>query len=293
MTNCAPHFYITLRSIGQMSKHYAWVFTCNNFNQEHVDSVRKLKTNYVVCGKEVGKEGTPHLQGFLYLTSRRTHTAMKKSLPGFWMEPKSEHSTYAEAIAYCTKDGDFHEEGTPPKEREAAGSREADRWDAAREDAKAGAFDSIPSDIYMRYRSTIHAMYADTQQLSGQVGEVDHLDSEWIWGAPGCGKSRKVRDENPDLYVKNANKWFCGYPVGASIPVLIDDLDKSHECLGYYLKIWGDRYPFKAEVKNSSLFIRPSKVLITSNYPPEEIFQDAALCAAIRRRYKVTHMHKL
>lgn len=41
-----------------------------------------------------------------------------------------------------------------------------------------------------------------------------------------------------------------------------------------YLKHWADKYPFRPEIKGASLApIRPRRIFVTSNYPPEQIFK--------------------
>ena len=55
--------------------------------------------------------------------------------------------------------------------------------------------------------------------------------------------------------------------------VIIEDVDPSHmKQLTYFLKIWTDHYTFIAQVKGSSLAIRPQVVIVTSQYHPLDCF---------------------
>ena len=73
--------------------------------------------------------------------------------------------------------------------------------------------------------------------------------------------------------------------------MIIDDYDC--EALGHHLKIWADHYSFMAEYKGGARLIRPKKIIITSNYMPDEIFKDKTLVTAIRRRFVVSRMDAL
>ena len=145
------------------------------------------------------------------------------------------------------------------------------------------------SQLYARYRgfaSEVHNKFAEVQILDGQL---EHI---WLTGEPGTGKTSYVFNNfNNDLYVKAINKWWDGYH--GQDNVLLDDWDPKHDCLVGYLKTWADRFPFRAEAKGSTMFIRPKKIIITSNYSIENCFQNPEDVAAIRRRFKVIRFWKV
>ena len=95
---------------------------------------------------------------------------------------------------------------------------------------------------------------------------IDKLTNEWHWGDSGTGKSRGVRSRFLDAYIKSNNVWWDGYLNEET--VIIEEMGPK-QIGAHHLKMWADHYPFKAESKGSYSLIRPSKIIVTSNYSIE------------------------
>lgn len=271
-----------------MSRARCYAFTLNNYTDEDIAAVDALAgvANYVIRGKEVGEENTPHLQCFVQFNDAKTFTSVKKMLPRAHIEA-TRGSPY-DNYEYCSKDGDFVEHGTRPSKTGAAGgSGNKKRWDDARKAAEEGRFDDIDSEIFMRCHGTIKRIRFDAM-LKAVPKDTD-VRMEWFWGKAGVGKSRKAREENPGAFLKKAsNKWWDGYE-GEDV-VIIEDFDKRHDYMIHDLKIWGDRYAFPAEVKGGMIKIRPKKLIVTSNWHPTKIWTADEDLEPIMRRFDCTEI---
>lgn len=92
------------------------------------------------------------------------------------------------------------------------------------------------------------------------------------WGATGTGKTRKVYDENTDVWVHAEGSWFDGYEGNEN--VLFDDFHGGVFKLPYLLKLL-DRYPMRVPIKGGFVQWKPKKVFITSNIDPAMWFMSA------------------
>jgi hypothetical protein len=258
-----------------------FTFTLNNYLAAEVITLKELDYKYLVFGREVGESGTPHLQGYIVFRSAKTLSAAIKTLPSRCHVEVAKGNSL-QNFKYCTKDGDFEEFGERPKTRGEKGDLEKERWVDAFNAAKEGRFDDIPCDIRMRHYRTIKLIRRDHQP---QLESLDDVCGIWIYGPPGTGKSHWARENYPNAYIKAQNKWFDGYDPDVHDAVILDDLDNG--CLGHYLKIWTDKYPFNAETKGGTVFIRPTKVIVTSNFKIEELHEKEQIVSALKRRFEV------
>lgn len=262
-----------------MAKVRNYTFTINNWTEEHVDTLSKIECKYIIYGKEVGESGTPHLQGTIVFKNAVAETSVRKKIPGHIEKCIALHSS----LEYCKKEGDYTERGDPPLTNTEKGTGEQQRWKQYREAAEQGDFENIPEKI--RFNNPRLLQYhRDEHSKKRKLDDTEEVHL-WYYGKSGTGKSRKAREENPDAYLKNCNKWWCGYTDEET--VLIEDFDKRHECLSYHLKIWADRYPFLGEYKGGATRIRPAKIIVTSNYHPRDIWTEETDLGPVLRRFKI------
>lgn len=169
----------------------------------------------------------------------------------------------------------------------AGGDAHAAKWLAIKESAKSGDLDAIDPKVFVVHYSSLKNIARDFQTRPTDLPAGSQI-GYWFYGKSGAGKTYGAHERFPDAYRKIANnKWWDGYQGEEN--VVLDDLDKKHDYMGYHLKIWGDRYAFVAEFKGSSRMIRPKVVVVTSNYHPEEIWNDESTLGPIRRRFRVVH----
>lgn len=283
----APAFAVPKTS----SQAKAWVFTLNNFTEEEKNHlINEEDSRYMVFGNEISPStGTPHLQGYVVFAQNWRFSRVKKFIPRAWI-------AIAKADAdcnykYCTKGGDFEEHGERPMSKKAQGKAEKRRWEEAWECAMNDDMEGIDADIRIRCYNTLKKIKKD---LSMNTKKPDTTEQNfWYWGKSGTGKSRKARTDFPDCFLKSCNKWWDGYVPGSRATVLIEDFDKRHDILIHKMKIWCDRYDFPAEVKGSTMRIRPERIIVTSNYHPSQIWTEEQDLEPILRRFKCVEFKTL
>lgn len=83
-------------------------FTLNNYTTEEYDelilTIKNKNIKYII-GKEVGKQGTKHLQGFLLYKNSVSFNSVKKILPKAHIEIAK--GNVKQNVKYCSKDNDF------------------------------------------------------------------------------------------------------------------------------------------------------------------------------------------
>lgn len=263
-----------------MSQGKRFCFTWNNYDDKAQPFLEQFYTThckYLVYGKEVADTGTPHLQGFFTLNQKKRITALRKL--GLACHLEGAKGTSLQASDYCKKEGDFVEFGEPPTPGQRNDLKKA--TDMIKEGKSLRDIaDSCP-EVFVKFGRGLR----DLKLTLDKPYDHDDVRGVWYVGAPGTGKSRKARDENPNSYLKGQNKWFDGYN-GENV-IILDDLDTN--LLGHHLKIWADRYACSGETKGGTINLRHKKFIVTSNYSIEYLWKDdVEMQNALKRRFKVT-----
>jgi Putative viral replication protein/RNA helicase len=261
-----------------------YVFTINNYDNDILELLAPFYENhckYLVYGKEVGANLTPHLQGFFTLKDKLTMKGVHKALGFSALHLEPAKGTSLQASDYCKKDGDFIEFGTPPFQGKRT---DLDAQCAAINEGKsmADVADMAPATYVRNYRGL--AAYQNLKQA-----DYNHTGPRgiWIYGPPGSGKSFAARSISSSMYMKPQNKWFDGY-AGES-HILLDDLDTG--LLGHHLKLWNDEYAVSAETKGGTVKLTHECFIVTSNFTIEELWDDQPkIRDAIKRRFEVIHL---
>lgn len=230
-----------------------WCFTLNNWTEKDEQQLKDLEKNYIIIGREVGKMGTPHLQGHVIFKRAYRRTQLEKINPRIhWEKAKVE-----DAMNYCTKDQEYYIEDN--------------RAQGKRNDLKEICNLPIQTivkehpDYFVRYHTGLEKLNLYRQQARTHKPEVT-----WIWGPTGVGKTRYVVDKEVDLWISGKSlKWWLGYENQTA--TLFDDF-RADFCTFHELLRILDRYPYMVEVKGGQRQLNSVRMYITSCYHPEMVY---------------------
>jgi len=280
---------------GPRQKSRGWCFTVNNYSDDDIHRFRDFhdSTNgckYLIIGKEVGEQGTRHLQGYMYLENPRFGNVLRQACGGVghWSAAKG---TAAQNQTYCSKDGDFLEYGELPKQ-----GKRNDLANLVKRVCTEGAtmqtlIDGGEHDVLATYCRNEKSITKLAGMVAGKRDASITPTVHWIWGQTGTGKSRWAYENFPDAYrvSTDGNGWWCGY-AGEKV-VVMDDYRANAFSYSMLLKIL-DRYPLKVKAKGTHHELLATHFVITSNKRPEAVYDKPgeAINQLMRRITKVELM---
>lgn len=245
-------------------------YTLNNYTNEEYETILKLKCKYNIIGKEVGKNGTPHLQGFIIFNNAKSFNATKKLLGSRAHIEASEGTPYSN-FRYCSKDGNYVETGDRP---EKVGQGKRVDLKEIKDNVSQGSTikkmlddDMIVNHQQLKYAESLEKYYEGRRTWKPIV--------EWYWGATGTGKTKLAYETfekyDPDeVYVAmDTGKWWDGYD--GQKYIIIDDMRADFLKFNQLLKLL-DRYAYRVETKGSTRQFLGKHIIITSPYHPKDIY---------------------
>lgn len=245
----------------EKSRSRSWCFTLNNYTENDVKMLNQVQCQYIVFGYEIGESGTPHLQGYIYFDDAKTLSTLKKKIhKTAHFEPAN--GTPLQASTYCKKDGRFEERGKLPQIQ-----------------GKRTDLDNIKNVVLETGKMREVVLYATSYQSIKMAEQILKYHEnkrtwkpivKWYWGPTGTGKSKTAYEEMPDCYTTlSTGKWWDGYD--AHEDILIDDMRKDFMKFHELLRLL-DRYSFQVETKGGTRQILARRIIITSCFPPDEMF---------------------
>lgn len=251
-----------------------WCFTINNYSEEEYIQVINFlsdvsRISYAIVGKEVGDGGTPHLQGYAKF-SRRTSLSSLKSEFNARAHYEVARGSARKNREYCSKGGEFTEFGSKPPASSKSRDELANEFRSAVRSGHTGVLEFSESNPGVYYFSG-HNLLRNALSVQPPVLRPD-IHAEWVYGAPGVGKSRYAHEKYPNAYIKDPRtKWWNGYLLEEE--VIIDDFGPNGIDLNHLLR-WFDRYKCTVETKGGMVPLYAFKFIVTSNFHPIDCFKD-------------------
>lgn len=265
---------------GKKFRNYCW--TLNNYTDEDEMNIQELfgEAKYVVYGREIGQNGTPHLQGYIEFKNPRAFNAVCKLLGGK-AHVEARRGTAKEAADYCKKDGNVFEIGEISNPNGVRKDHEVIRENLS----KGIKIGKLLEEGVLKNAQAIS--FAEKYLKYTEKPRTWKTEVWWISGPSGCGKSKLAWKECgipwDEVYVKSVGKFFDGYD-GQEV-VILDDFRVQDIELAQLLRLM-DRYPERVEIKGGSRMWKCDKLIITSIKTPEECYeflQDEPLYQITRR----------
>jgi len=271
-------------------KYQGFCFTHNNWAAEDEQELRKLfgqgYFRWICFGKEIAPStGTPHLQGFMWLSDAKQLAVVKKKFKGSWVAVPGNNKGPEYWKAYCSKeDVDMTELGVQPSEDEfnaqtpKGQGKRTDLLDVKHKlDAGASCQDLQEDDehfgTFVQHSKFFQSYQAAKRRRKGYSpptvavihGPTQTMKSRRVWEIYDYDTS-KLFKLAPDMQ-SSANIWWDGY--AGHEAVLIEEFRPGYMKYNSLLDLL-DAYPSKVQIKGGSVDWSPTHIYITSPVSPYE-----------------------
>jgi len=251
-----------------------FVFTLNNYTDEEYEFFLTFRCQWLVVGKEVGENGTPHLQGACILGTQWSFSKLK-TLIGF----KRAHletmcGKPEDSLVYCTKqDSQAYVYGTLPSQGKRNDVRAAVSRIQSGESVRQLASDEEGGVAVVKFHKGLTVLRSLLTKPRTEPPAIF-----WLHGSTGTGKTRSafelgrvLASGDSDIWISSGGlRWFDGYD-GQSVAIFDEFRSKHVTSFAFLLRLL-DRYPFQVEFKGGFVAFIPRFIIITCNHDPDECF---------------------
>ena len=275
-----------------MPKSDKWVFTINNFTDTNVrkiiESVNEPWLLGITAGKEIGKQGTPHIQGCVYTKE----LIGKKFLYEKWGDNKKffldrVKGSWDQNKKYTQKDDNVIAFKDIPPEMLMQQGRRTDLQEF-RAAIKRGADDAELFDNHMEVLAKYPRLENRIRQseLKRSTRDFREIRVHVRYGAAGTGKTREPYEKGAFVFDDYSDGWWDGYE---QEPVILFDDFYGGIKWSFFLRLL-DGYQVRLKIKGGFTYAAWTDVYITSNKHPRDWYACAAgdgkwgLCHELARR---------
>jgi len=270
---------------------FRWCFTLNNpgiFRPKDKECIA-----YMVYSLEAGKNGTPHLQGYVRFTVKKRLSAVMSTWESTPMDGEAHwepaQGSEQENKEYCTKEA-THIDGPweiKPENFKPDSGKQGHRSDLEPvcSAVKNGAsIHSVAADFpnqFVKYHSGI----AQLIQLVGPKPPMERqIEVIVLWGPTNTGKSHRCWSNYPDLYLVTPGRDPWGRYSGQQT-ILFDEFKPSAWTL-QDMNRYMDKWPCSLDCRYYDKFAAWTRVLICANSSPTSWYpmEDYQLQNAFFRR---------
>lgn len=235
-----------------------------------------------IANKEIGENGTIHLQSYGELTNPQTIKGLQRKLselgqPRWHVEVAK--GSIRENIRYITKTKNTFDikigniKDTHHDSRTPSGDRLNPVIDMIKSGANLHGIAQEHPNIFVRSSTGIEKLihHFTTPRNFQTVGY-------WLWGETGQGKSRWANTHFPEAYYKDPeNDWWDGYY--GQETVIIDDYRPSKSLSFAKILRLVDRYPLQIQVKCAFAQFVSKRIIFTS---PMSLLDTFSRCEWLR-----------
>lgn len=233
------------------------------------------KLDYIAFAQETcPTTGRTHYQTWAYSKKAMRLTGWKKVFPKDHIEMM--RGTFAQNDAYCSKQNTLTSFGEKPMENGKKRSLES-LVNQVTEGAEIGkplheiVMESDQQTTFVQYHNGISKLHA--MAVNYKLARVDKdfaPEVIYVHGEPGSGKSRWVREQDPDVYdipQDDSYKWKDGY--SGQDAVVYENMSVGNVKSPERLLKEIDRYFIQVPIKGGFTGWRPKRIYITSIYQLE------------------------